>query len=217
MNGGGGSGGRGSDGGDVPVPAVPAGRRGGLVRRAVGALLPRRRDLRGTVYLVLDHSTSMGDPGKMTQLHQGAMRFFLEAVPRGYAVGAIAFADRARLITGAGLDAHRFWRRLRELRPYGRTAMAAAVRTATFRLGWRRGRRVMVLITDGMPNDREATSAAARVARARGVTILPIGTGDADHAFLASLAGRPELVRHVPREGLAGAIEAVARDLAAES
>lgn len=200
---------------DLPVPAAPAGRPG-LVRRAANAILPRRLNLRGTVYLVLDHSTSMGDPGKMPQLRQGAVRFFLESVRRGYAVGAVGFAADATLVSGASLNAHRFWRRVHDLRPYGRTAMAAGLRLALFRLSWRRGRKVMVLITDGMPDDREATLDAARVARSRGVTIIPIGTGNADHDFLRSLAGRPELARHVTREDLAGAIEGAARDLSTE-
>ena len=183
---------------DAPLaPARPLPASGSLVRRAVGALLPRRRNLRGTVYLVLDHSTSMADPGKMDQLRQGALRFFLEAVQRDHAVGAVAFSYAAQLVYGAGLDAHRFWQRLHGLRPYGRTAMAAGLRLALWRLRFRSGRKVIVLITDGMPDDREATLDAARIARARGVTLIPIGTGAADFTFLASLAGRPELARHV--------------------
>ncbi|MDZ7799958.1 MAG: vWA domain-containing protein [Trueperaceae bacterium] len=195
------------------VPAVPAERRMGVVQRVVGQLVPRRRHLRGTVYLLLDHSTSMGDPDKMTQMREGAVRFFLEAVQRGYAVGAVSFADRAALITGASLDAHRFWRRVHELRPYGRTAMARALRTGTGRLNLRRGRKVLVLITDGVPDDRDGTLEAARMARAAGITLIPIGTGNADHAFLAALAGRPELVRHVPRAAWAEAIAEVATGL----
>lgn len=198
----------------LTVPAVPAEPRMGVVRRVVGSLVPRRRQLRGTVYLLLDHSTSMGDPEKMTQMREGAVRFFLEAVQRGYAVGAVSFADRAVLITGASLDAHRFWRRVHELRPYGRTAMARALRMGTGRLTLRRGRKVLVLITDGVPDDREGTLEAARVARAAGVTLIPIGTGNADHAFLAALAGRPELVRQVPRADWAEAIAEVATGLA---
>ena len=198
---------------DLLVPARPADRAGGLVRDAVGALVPRRRRLRGTVYLVLDHSTSMADPGKMEQLRQGALRFFLEAVQRDYAVGAVAFAGAAEPIAGAGLNAHRFWRKLHALRPYGRTAMASGLRLGLARLRFRGGRKVMVLITDGVPDDRSATLDAARLARARGVTLIPIGTGNADHDFLASLAGRPELARHVATRQLAGAIAGVARGL----
>ncbi len=198
---------------ELPVPARPASRAGGLVRRAVSALVPRRRNLRGTVYLVLDHSTSMGDPGKMEQLRRGALRFFLEAVQRDYAVGAVAFAGGAEAIAGASLNAHRFWKRLHGLRPYGRTAMASGLRLGLGRLRFRLGRKVIILITDGVPDDREATLEAARLARARGVTLIPIGTGAADHAFLAALAGRPELARHVATEDLAGAIEDAATGL----
>lgn len=198
---------------DLSVPVRPTAKTGGLVRRVAAALVPRRRNLRGTVYLVLDHSTSMGDPGKMEQLRQGALRFFLEAVQRDYAVGAVAFAGAAELVTGAGLNAHRFWRKLHALRPYGRTAMASGLRLGLGRLRFRGGRKVLVLITDGVPDDRAATLDAARLARARGVTLIPIGTGEADHAFLASLTGRPELVRHVTPDRLAGAIAGAARGL----
>ena len=193
-------------------PVEVPGARAPILLRAAGALVPKRRRLRGVVYLVLDHSTSMADPGKMDAMRQGAVRFFLEAVQREYAVGAVAFAGRAEVVSGAGLDAHRFWRSLHALRAYGRTAMAAGLHTALRRLRFRRGRHVLVLITDGMPDDRARTIEAARLARARGVTLIPIGIGQADHAFLASLAGRPELARHVGRGDLAGAmVEAAGR------
>lgn len=198
------------------VPAKPHRRPGGLVERAVGALVPTRRNLEGTVYLVLDHSTSMADPGKMDQLRQGALRFFLEAVQRNHAVGAVAFSRNADVIYGAGIDAHRFWQRLHALRPYGRTAMADGLRMALWRLRFRRGRKVVVLLTDGMPDDREATLDAARLARARGVTLIPIGMGAADFAFLASLAGRPELAQHVEVREVASALERAASELERE-
>jgi len=197
----------------LATPAATPGPAPSLARRAVQALVPRRKNLRGVVYLVLDHSTSMGDPGKMDQLRKGALRFFLEAVRRDYAVGAVAFAGAAEVISGAGLDAHKFWTRLHALRPYGRTAMAAGMRTALGRMRFRAGGKVLVLITDGVPDDREATLETARLARARGVTVIPIGTGAADHDFLASLAGRPELARYVAAEDLAGAIASAAGGL----
>ena len=118
-----------------------------LVRRAVGALVPRRRRLRGTVYLILDHSTSMADPGKMEELRQGALRFFLEAVQRDHAVGAVAFAHGAQLVYGAGLAAHRFWQRLHGLRPFGRTAMSAGLRLGLWRLRFRKWQHVPMLLT----------------------------------------------------------------------
>ncbi len=196
----------------VAVEAEAQEPTGGLVRRVATSLIPRR-NLRGVVYLVLDHSTSMADPGKMNALREGALRFFLEAVQRDYAVGAVAFAGSAEVITGAGLDAHRFWRRLHALRPFGRTAMAQGLRTAMGRMRFRFGRKVLVLISDGVPDDREAALEAARLARARGVTLIPIGTGAADFDFLATLAGRPEMARYVSEAELAGAIADVAQTL----
>lgn len=195
------------------VPARPQRSPGAIVQRSLGALVPTRRRFRGTVYMVLDHSTSMADPGKMDQLRQGALRFFLEAVQREHAVGAVAFSRSAEVVYRAGIDAHRFWQRLHALQPYGRTAMSDGLRLGLWRLRFRPGRKVLILITDGMPDDRKATLDAARLARARGVTIIPIGTGAADYAFLASLAGRPELARHVEARELATALAEAASEL----
>jgi Mg-chelatase subunit ChlD len=143
--------------------------------------------------LVLDHSTSMGDPGKMYQLRRGAFKFFVEAVRRHYAVGAVAFASKTQTLCAPSVDIPMFWRRLQRLSPYGRTRMARPLRVAQRRLRFRRGHRVIVLLTDGMPDDAEATLAAARFIRSAGITLIPIGTGQANEAFLATLAGRPEL------------------------
>lgn len=199
----------------VPArPADPAAERSGpLARRGVGALVSRRARLRGTVYLLLDRSTSMADDRKLEQLQRGALRFFAEAYERDYAVGAVAFGSRAELLSGASRDFWRFGRRLQRLEPGGRTAMAAAIRSASWRLRFRRGDRVMVLITDGMPNSREATLAAAAGARALGITLIAVGTDGADEAFLAALTPRPELASTVApsayADGIARAAEAL--------
>jgi len=155
----------------------------------------------------------MGDPGKVRQLRRGALRFFLEAVRREYAVGAVRFATDAALLVGAGIDAHRFWTRLHRLVPYGSTAMAEGIALATSRFRFRRGDRVMILITDGVPDDPERAVAAARRARALGITLIAIGTGNADRDFLSTLTGRPELSQVVGTEALAGALSDRSADL----
>ena len=160
--------------------------------------------------LVLDHSTSMADPGKMPQLRRGAFKFFVEAVRRHYAVGAVAFASKTQLLSTPSVDIPRFWRRLQRLKPYGRTRMARPLRIAQRRLRFRRGHRVIVLLTDGMPDDAEATLAAARFIRDAGITLIPIGTGQADEAFLKTLAGRPELVHMTDLDGFSDAVAEVA-------
>ena len=177
---------------DVLVRAAPK----GLVATAFGELVGRSRT-RGTVYLLLDHSASMSDSGKMAQLTRGALRLFVEARKREYAVGMVGFAHRAKLLLKATCDAARFQAQLGTLEPYGRTAMAQAIRLATRQLGRQRGDKVILLVTDGMPNSRAATLDAARLARAQGITIIAIGIGQADEAFLASLTPKPELAAKV--------------------
>ena len=177
---------------------------GGLVRQA---------PVRGTVYLLLDHSASMADAGKMAQLTRGALRLFTEARQRDYAVGIVGFAHRAQLLLSATCDAAQFQKQLRTLEPYGRTAMAQAIRVATRQLRRRRGDRVMLLVTDGMPNSRAATLDAARLARAQGITVIAIGIGHADEAFLASLTPKPELAVKVAVGELENTLEDAAKKL----
>lgn len=193
---------------DIAVQAAPA----GLVRRARQAL--KRRDApRGTVYLLLDQSTSMAYGGKMAQVKRGALHFFYEAYQRGYAVGIIGFSSGASCLLEASRDVYRFEKCLATLRPDGRTAMASALYLAVQRHRFRPGGRVIVLITDGQPNDRAATLQAARVARAAGIELVAVGTNGADHAFLSALTPRPELAQWVEAGRLEAGIAAAALTL----
>jgi len=187
-------------------PQRDAGRSPSLLRRAAEALVGRRRHLAGTVYLCLDVSASMADPGKMSELLKGSIAFFYRAWRADYAIGVIAFASSARVLTGATRNPYRFERSLAGLEPNGRTAMALALGLASGRLRFRRGRRVIALITDGMPDSREATLDAAAAARAAGIEIVAVGTGAADEAFLQALTPRPELASVVASQAFADAI-----------
>lgn len=189
-----------------PLEPLPVRTASGLVRRAAGALVGRRARLAGTVYLLLDVSASMADPGKMPELRRGAVRFFYEAWRRDYAVGVIAFAAGARVRTGATRDPYRFQRCLADLMPNGGTAMAAALRLASGRLRGRRGERLALVITDGMPDDPRAAIDAARAARALGITVTAVGTGNADQDFLRALSLQPELAETVELGGFAASI-----------
>ena len=165
-------------------------------------LASRRGRSVGTVYLLLDHSASMADGNKLLQLKRGALRFFGEAWLRDYAVGAVAFSSRASCLIGASRDFYTFEKRIATLQADGRTAMASALRLATWRLRWRKRNRVIVLITDGQPNDRTATLQAAATARAAGIELIAVGTSGADEAFLAALTPKPELRNWVAADGL---------------
>ena len=171
-----------------------------LARNTLGALA--RQQVRGSVYLLLDHSASMSDEGKMEGLIQGSLRLFVEARQREYKVGLIGFASRADLLLRASCDAARFKSQLLTLEPVGRTAMAQAVQLATRQLRRQPGDKTILLVTDGMPDDREATLHAARLARAQRITLIAIGVGYTDEAFLAALTPKPELAVKVEPEQL---------------
>lgn len=166
------------------------------------ALLSKRAQLKGTVFLLLDHSASMADGQKWLQLKRGALRFFAEAYSREYAVGMIGFADTARCFLGASRNVYLFQKRLNELSPSGSTAMTAALRLGAQRLQGRKGYKALLLITDGQPTYKEHALEAARLVKAQGIELIAIGTDGADEGFLRALNPLAELVR--------------ARDLAAE-
>jgi Mg-chelatase subunit ChlD len=165
-------------------------------------LASRRGKIRGTVYLLLDCSSSMGCDGKLLQLKRGSLRFFSEAYLRQYAVGAIGFGSRAFTILGATRNAYHFQKQIMSLQADGRTAMDSAIRAGTWRLRFRRGHKVLMLITDGQPDHPEATLQAAHIARGLDIELIVIGTHGADQTFLSRLPPKPELLNYVDRKAL---------------
>ena len=76
------------------------------------------------------------------------------------------------------------------------THMAKAIDLATRLLKGMTGARVIVIVTDGMPNgtgDPNASLKAGYDAKRSGIDIIAIGTDDADKEFLKRLASRTEL------------------------
>ena len=194
-----------------PLTTKPTAKRGlarlGDALSGSGGALARRRAL-GTVYLLIDCSSSMADGRKLEQARRGSLRFSVEAWRRSQAVGVIGFSGRPFCLVNARLWDEKLAERLGGLQADGRTAMAGAIRMATAKLRRRRGQRTIILITDGMPNSREATLAAAHFARASGIELVAIGTDGADEAFLASLTPKAELAVKVPRGALEESIYA---------
>ena len=167
-----------------------------------GTLVSRRGKIKGTVYLLLDCSSSMGCDGKLAQLKRGSLRFFLEAWARQYAVGAIGFGSGVFGVSGATRNFYAFQKQIMALHADGRTNMDAAIRTGTWRLRLRRGHRVLILITDGQPNNPEATLQAATIARRLEIELIVIATTGADQDFLFTLNPNPELTMYVERKAL---------------
>ena len=71
----------------------------------------------------------------------------------------------------------------------------------------------MVVVTDGLPNDREAALSSAQRAKSSGVDIITIGTDDADRDLLSKLATKTELSVMVSRHDLGRGIASTAKML----
>ncbi len=162
------------------------------------------------VYLLLDCSWSMEGGSKMADARAGAREFANQAAEEGYAVGLITFASTAARACGLERSLEGFHKALEATVPRGITAMAEALELVTEEFMGRRGDKVICLVTDGMPDNKAATVAAARAAKRAGIDIMAIGTDDADQSFLAEITTRRELARTVRREVLKDAVSLMA-------
>ena len=151
--------------------------------------------LTGYVYLLVDCSASMeGD--KVKQAKKGALNFAKEALAKGYFTGLIRFDSSAKLICEPLREISLLEKRLTKLEIGDTTHMAKGIELAHRLLREMSGTRVMVIVTDGMPNgpdDPKSTLRAGESAKKNGIDIIAIGTDDADQKFLRRLASRKEL------------------------
>ena len=159
-------------------------------------------------FLVIDCSTSMSG-AKLTQAIAGALSFAADAIKRKYTVGLVSFASAAELLCLPEDSFSVLSSRAERLNASGSTNMKAGIEKAAAELVKSAGLRVIVIVTDGMPDSPELALAAANKAKESGIDIIAIGTDDADQMFLQKIASRSELAVNVPsarlQSGIAGA------------
>ncbi len=140
---------------------------------------------RDTIYLLLDISGSMsGDP--VVEALEGARQFNAKCLVSSQVVGLICFSSEAKVIAPPSRSG--IAERLESFECSGSTNMAAAIMLAIHDIEQVHGRRSIVLVTDGYPNDPDAALKAAQQAKNMGIRILTIGTTDSDANFLAKIA-----------------------------
>lgn len=171
----------------------------------------------GHVYLLVDKSASMsGD--KIGQAKRGALNFAKEALGKGYYTGLIQFDSASKLLCEPFKDISTIEKAIARMETGDNTHMAKAINLAHNLLKGKFGMRVMVIVTDGMPNgdgDPVASLRAGEVAKKAGIDIIVIGTDDADQEFLKRLASRSELGVKVDSKKLEKTITDSARMLPA--
>ncbi len=132
-----------------------------------------------TVVLVVDHSGSMNQEGKIDGLKQ-AVATFLEGLPRGSKVAVIAFSDEVELVCPFTTDPARVREAVDALEASGGTRYFDAVAEALDLLGEEQGRRAVLALTDGMDTESHDATLATAIARARklGLPVHTLGFGE---------------------------------------
>jgi Mg-chelatase subunit ChlD len=151
------------------------------------------------VYLVIDTSGSMaGD--KLEQAKKGVVDFAEDAFRKEYAVGLISFNTTARHVCEPTYDIRLLQGRIREMQATGSTNMAEAIKMAHDHLKRLDNTRVIVIATDGLPDNAQDALREGTKAKEEKIDIITIGTDDANQGFLKRLATRAELGKKVRRE-----------------
>ena len=156
---------------------------------------------RGAAVIALDCSGSMS--GKcFSEAKKGAKGFVDEAFSAGYRVGVVGFGTNAWLQSEISDDREKLKVAIDVMELSGLTDMAGGIEVAQEMLAKNKSENMTIFImTDGMPDDQEATLHMAELAKIGNCSIMCQGTEGADHAFLKSLASSEELAQmSVPKD-----------------
>jgi len=166
----------------------------------------------GYIYLVIDCSSSM-DGKKLDDVKEGAKDFALSAKAKSYLVGLIKFDSGVTLLTEPQMDLMNIYHKIDRLGTNGTTNMADAIAMASEKLEQKNGARIMIIATDGMPDNKEKTLEVAHQAKKNGIEIIALGTDDADEKFLKKIASSNSLGIKVSNNLLGKAIATTAKML----
>lgn len=164
--------------------------------------------------MAVDRSGSM-EGNKLSQAKRGAVDFAKEARKKGYLTGLIAFDSYAAHLCSPQSNVAVLQKALKSIVANGSTNMTAAIELATEKLRGEKGKRVIILVTDGAPDNADTAMVAAHEAKKQGIDIITVGTEDADSVFLKKLASRNNLATVATsnqlKEGIVATVEMLPR------
>jgi molecular chaperone DnaK len=165
------------------------------------------------VALVIDVSSSMtGAKLEEAKAALGGFVDVLEDAGLGDRIALITFSTSAACKAAIGAAPKRLRRAAKDLVASGSTDMGAGLDMAGKELCAQDGRLVVVLLTDGQPNDDAATTRARERLVGEGVEIIARGVRGANLAFLEQLATVDGEILDLA--DLAGGFRGIARQLA---
>lgn len=164
------------------------------------------------VALVIDVSGSMSG-GKLQEAKAACLEFInvLDEAGVGDRIALVPFGSSAHLTAPLGGSPDGVRRAAQALSVTGSTNLQAGLSTAWGALGEAKGRRVLVVLTDGSPDNREAALAERDVIVKGDGEIIARGVSGADEGFLKKLDSGGELLG---AGELAGSFRGIARQLA---
>jgi Mg-chelatase subunit ChlD len=185
----------------------------GIEIRKGGGPLSFELPITGFIYLVIDHSESMLYEEKLNRVKNGAVDFAEEAKNKGYLVGLIQFGSNAIHLCEPIKDISILKQYIKNDVAEGSTNMASGIKIARQKLSDKKGPRIIVIATDGMPDSQKAALSEAKQAKEKGIDIITIGTDDADKDFLEKIASQKNLGIKVAKERFRESIASAAKIL----
>ncbi len=143
------------------------------------------------VYILMDCSISM-EGNNISQAKSGAYEYSKKAIAKNYNFGLISFKSDACCLVEATNDINSIYSAIDSLNVDGGTNMCDAITLGTELIVKHGGKKILCIITDGMPFNPKKTLEAARAAEKQDIEITAIGTDDADKYFIEQLATKVE-------------------------
>ena len=165
------------------------------------------------VYLLIDVSGSMHG-SNIDLAKKGSREFAYSAIGKGHHVGLISFGSSADYICDPTDNKENIADKIKSLEIDGSTDMAAALTMVNECFAdIKPDLATIVIVTDGRPDSEMEALEEAEKLKNYGVTIITIGTDDADEDFLQQIASASDLANVVENQDLGNAISGAADDL----
>lgn len=115
-----------------------------------------------------------------------------------HSLGVVNFGEQATILTDLTSDRKKLAECINSISAYGGTNMTEAIIKSTKVLENSKNKKVIVIVTDGGPNNKAHTLAEAEKTMAKGIRIITIGTGNnVDHVYLKKISSSPEDYYHI--------------------
>jgi Ca-activated chloride channel homolog len=145
------------------------------------------------VVLLIDCSGSM-DGGKLQEVKLAAQSFVQRQVLTENRIAVVGFGSHVHPAANLTGDKTTLTQAIASLVDGGGTSMENGIQTATQKLQSKAFKRNILLFTDGLPDNKVATTIVAQSVRNQGINIVAVATGDADINYLAQVTGNPRQV-----------------------